>query len=115
MNKTKSDGERQARAIVNKWVAGAAAVSWVPGSTFVLGAADYAMIRAVATAFEVMQFDHEAAVGVIACCTTGKLVAELLDFVPGFGWLVKAMIAAGITKGAGEAVIGYFAARSPLT
>lgn len=115
MAKTKKSAELQARAIVNKWVAGAVAVSWVPGSTLVLGTADYAMIRAVAGAFDVKHYDYEATVAVVACCVTGQGAAELLDVLPGLGWAIKAIIAGVLTKGAGEAVIAYFADRSPLT
>jgi uncharacterized protein (DUF697 family) len=102
-----------ARSLVNKWTAGAAAVSWVPGSTLVLGFADYAMIRAVAEAYGVDTYDKEAVVGVITAASSGKLAVELLSFIPVFGWIAKAGIAAGITKAVGEAVINYFQERSP--
>lgn len=107
------EAEEKARKIVNNWVAGAAAVSWVPGSTLVLGVADFAMIRAVAKAFGVQEFNMEAVVATIGAGAVGKVAVEGLSFIPIFGWALKAAIAAGVTKGVGEATIKYFKDRSP--
>jgi uncharacterized protein (DUF697 family) len=112
---TKTEAEERARSIVNKWSAGAVAVSWVPGSALVLGAADYAMINAVAEAFQVKDFSMEQAIGVVAASATGLGLSEFLSFVPVAGWIVKAGIAGSVTKAMGEAVIAYFRDRSPLT
>jgi uncharacterized protein (DUF697 family) len=109
-----AQAEVRAREAVNRWMAGAAAVSWVPGSTLVIGAADFAMIRAVAKAFEVEEYDMEAVVGAVGASATGKLLAESLSFIPVAGWIAKAAIAGGITKAMGEAVIAYMRERSPL-
>lgn len=111
---TKQEAEAQARKIVNKWAVGAAAVSWVPGSAFALGAADYAMIRSVAQAFQVTSYSAEAVVGIMAASGTGKYAAEALSFIPIAGWAVKAAVSGGIMKAMGEAVIKYFHERTPL-
>ena len=111
---TLSAAESQARAVVNKWALAAGAVSWVPGSALALGAADYAMIRSVAQAFSVTNYNAEAVVAIMAASGTGLMASEALSFIPIAGWAVKAVVAGGIMKGMGEAVIKYFRERSPL-
>lgn len=110
---TLHEAEENARSIVNIWTGGAAAVSWVPGSTLVLGTADWAMINKVANAFGVKEYNKEAVVATVAACTGGKWAAEALSFIPVAGWAVKAVIASGMTKALGEAVIRYFRNCSP--
>jgi hypothetical protein len=112
--RTQREAEDKARALVNKWALAAGAVSWVPGSSFALGAADYAMIRAVAQTFNVTSYSAEAVVGIMAAAGTGKFALETLSFIPVAGWAVKAALSGGIMKGMGEAVIKYFRERSPL-
>lgn len=106
--------EEQARAVVNKWALAAGAVSWIPGSSLALGAADYGMIRSVAQAFAVTSYSAEAVVGIMAASGTGLMASEALSFIPIAGWAVKAVVSGGIMKGMGEAVIRYFRERSPL-
>ena len=113
MLKTKSQAEKDARQIVNKWAAGATAGSWVPGSTFFLSAADYMMIRKVAHAYGVDNYDQEAACAAVAGSFVGKSLVELLSFIPGPGWIAKAFIAGGITKAMGDATISYFGGLTP--
>lgn len=112
--KSKQEAEVQAREIVDKWAVGATAMSWIPGSSFVLGIADFAMVRSVAHAFEVKDFNEEAVFASVGAGATGRTLAELLSFIPGPGWIAKAVIAGGITKGLGEGVIAYMKDRSPL-
>ncbi|TAH22388.1 MAG: hypothetical protein EAZ09_10570 [Oscillatoriales cyanobacterium] len=37
-----------------------------------------------------------------------KIAHSVLDFVPVFGWAAKSVVAAGVTKAVGEALISYF-------
>ncbi|GAB4009234.1 hypothetical protein GCM10028808_17190 [Spirosoma migulaei] len=114
MATSKREAEKKAREIVNKWSAGATAVSWIPGSSLALGFADFGMIRSVAQAFEVTDFNEEAVVASLGAGAAGRGAAEWLSFIPGPGWIAKAVIAGGITKGLGEAVINYMKDRTPL-
>lgn len=111
---TRRAAEIQARTAVDQWSAAAVAISWLPGSTFGLAAADMSMIRNVAGCFGVGNFDTEAAVATIAASATGRYAAELLVFAGPLGLMIKAAIAAGITKAVGEKTISYFRNLSPL-
>jgi uncharacterized protein (DUF697 family) len=113
--KTLRQAEQEAKDIVNKWAAGATAVSWVPFSSIVLTGADVMMVARVAAAFEVEGYSVEKATATAAASTGGRWLAEACSFVPGPGWFVKAIIAGGVTKAMGEAVIAYFRKESPLT
>jgi uncharacterized protein (DUF697 family) len=110
----KALAEMQAREIVNKWTIVAGTFSWVPGSTLVLGAADIKMVNDVAVAFGVQGVAAESVFAAVGASMTGKGLVEALSFFPGPGWIAKGLIASGITKATGEAVISYFRARSPL-
>lgn len=112
--KTKSDAEREARKIVNKWTGVAAAVGWVPFSQFFLAPADYKMVSNVAKCFEVEDYDVESVLTAAAATVTGKTVYHtLLDFIPP-AWLLKSATASSITKVVGEMVIEYFKEKSDL-
>jgi len=107
--------EAEARRIVNAWTAGAAAVGWVPGSMLVLAGMDAKVVHDVARAFDVKSYSVEEVGAAIGASVTGKIVAgELLTLFPGLGWALKSVVAAGITKGLGEALIAYFRQRSGL-
>lgn len=113
--KTKLMAMQDASDIVNKYVAGAAAVGWIPGSTFILSPGDLAMISQVASCFNVTSYAVEEVAGAVLAETTGRFVSDfLLSLIPIAGWIVKAGVAAGITKALGEATIHYMWARSPL-
>ncbi len=112
--KSLAQAEMDAKEIVNKWAVGATAVSWVPFSALVLGGADTLMIKSVATAFDVTGYDVQKVGAAVAASVSGRWLAETLSFIPGPGWIVKAMIAGGITKGMGEGVIAYFRGQSSL-
>lgn len=112
---SKADAEREARSVVNVWTAGAAAVGWVPGSMLVLAGMDAKVVHDVAKAFDVRSYSVEEVASVIGASVTGKVIAgELLTLFPGIGWAIKSVVAAGITKGLGEALISYFRDRSRL-
>lgn len=106
--------EKEAKEIVNNWSIGATAVSWVPFSAIVLGGADALMIKGVAAAFEVTGYDPQKVGATVAASISGRWLAETLSFIPGPGWIVKAIIAGGVTKGMGEGVIAYFRGQWPL-
>lgn len=112
--KTLTQAEKEAKDIVNSWSVGATAVSWVPFSALVLGGADTLMITSVAAAFEVTGYDPQKVGAAVAASISGRWLAETLSFIPGPEWIVKAMIAGGITKGMGEGVIAYFRGQSSL-
>lgn len=113
--RTLAQAEGEARSTVNKWVAGAAAISFVPGSSLVLGAADVKMVKDVAKAFEVIHYSVEEVITAIGATIAGRLASDgILSFVPVLGWAIKSVVAAGVTKAAGEIVIEYFRDRSPL-
>jgi uncharacterized protein (DUF697 family) len=112
--KTLLQAEKEAREIVNKWAAGATAVSWVPFSAIVLSGADVVMVSSVAAAFEVEGYNVQKVIATAAAGTTGRWLAESLSFIPGPGWIAKAIIAGSITKGMGEGVIAYFRGESAL-
>jgi hypothetical protein len=111
---TKETAEQQAREIVNKWTIVAAGCSWIPGSTLLLGAADIKMVNDVASSFAVQGVAAESVFAAVGASMTGKGLVEVLSFFPGPGWVAKGIIASGITKATGEAVITYFRALSPL-
>jgi uncharacterized protein (DUF697 family) len=114
--KSLSQAESEARKVLNAWSAGAATVGWVPGSMFALAAADAKIVSDIAKAFGVTQYSIEEITAAVGASVTGKVVAgELLSFFPGWGWAIKSGVAAGVTKGMGEAMIKYFKKRSPYS
>ena len=110
----KAQAESRAREIVNNWTLIAGGVSWIPGSTLVLGAADIKMVNDVAHAFDVRGVSAETVFAAVGASFAGKGLVELLSFIPVFGWITKGIIATGITKATGEAIIAYFRDRSLL-
>lgn len=90
-------------------------ISFVPGSSLALGAADIKMVNDVAKAFEVNTYSIEEITTAIAATIAGRIASDgILSFVPIVGWAVKAGVAGAVTKAAGEIVIDYFKKRSPL-
>ncbi len=113
----KSQARSQARSRINQWAAGFAAVAWIPGAHYAMGAGDIAMVRQVGSIFGVHTNETQAGeiFTIVAAPLIGSKVAHsILDFVPVIGWGVKSAVAAGVTKGVGEALIGYFNDCSPL-
>ena len=109
--RSKSEARRQASSAINKWALGFAAIAWVPGSHYAMGAGDIAMIRQVGAIFDVDVNETEAAeiFTIVAAPLLGSKVAHsILDFIPVVGWGVKSAVAAGVTKAVGEGLIGYF-------
>jgi hypothetical protein len=113
--RTLAIADADAKKIVNQWVWVTGSVSWVPGSTFVLSGLDMKLYSDVAHAYQVTAYSVEGVIAAIAGGLTGRGFSELLSFAPPIGWIVKAGIAAGVTKAIGEIVIQYMRERSPLT
>ncbi|GGR09641.1 hypothetical protein GCM10010497_09580 [Streptomyces cinereoruber] len=113
--KTIEEADRKARNIVHGWCAAATAVSWVPGSTLVLGMADMKMVNDVAKVYRVQSFSIEGVTAAIGGAVAGRGTSEAaLVWFPVVGWGIKALIAGGVTKAVGEIVISYMRERSPL-
>lgn len=114
ISKSLYEAEKEARSKVNTWVAGAAAIGWVPGSMYLLSGVDAKLVNDIAKAFGVECYSTQELAAAVGASVTGKIVAgELLSLLPGWGWAVKSGVAAGVTKAAGEAIISYFKKRSP--
>jgi hypothetical protein len=111
--KTLAEAEKEARRIVNAWALGAAAISWVPGSTFALAGINSKLVKDIADAFGVETYSLKEIVAAVAPAFLWTAPGEVLSFFPGLGWAVKAGIAVVVAKGTGEAIIKYFMAKSP--
>lgn len=107
----KRQAKEQARSATTKWALGFASVAWIPGSHYLMTGGDVTMVMQVGSIYDV-DLDRSTAGAVfttIAAPLIGSKIAHsVLDFVPVFGWAAKSVIAAGVTKAVGEAVIGYF-------
>ena len=89
---SKSEARRQASSAINKWALGFAAIAWVPGSHYAMGAGDIAMIRQVGAIFDVSTSKTAAAeiFTIVAAPLIGSKVAHsVLDFIPVVGWGAK--------------------------
>lgn len=116
MGKTLQEAEQEARAIVNGWSVGAAAIGWIPGSMFALMGVDAKLTNDVAKAFQVTSYSIEEVTASVGAAVTGKVIAgEALSLFPGLGWIAKSGVAGAVTKGVGETLIRYFRERSPLS
>lgn len=115
MSTTLEEAEKKARVVVKNWSIAATAVSWIPGSAIVLSGADIVLIKNVADAFEVKDYNVVAAIGATGAAAGGKMLAESCSVVPIAGWIAKAVIAGSITKALGEGLIAYFKGQSPLS
>lgn len=107
----KRQARDQARSAINKWALGFASVAWIPGSHYVMTGGDVAMVIQVASIFDVDMDKTEAGAvftTVAAPLIGSKIAHSVLDFVPVFGWTVKSVVAAGVTKAVGETLIAYF-------
>ncbi len=108
---SKSQARTQARSAIDKWALGFAAVAWIPGSHYAMTAGDVSMVMQVGSIFDV-HLDKIAAGQIFATVAApligSKVAHSVLDFVPVVGWAAKSVVAAGVTKGVGEALIGYF-------
>lgn len=118
MARTKSQARTTSEEIVNGWSWGALLTGWVPGSVLFLGAADMVMIRQVADVFGVGFFDEDALAahlgGILGSAIGGGIASELLGAIPVLGWAFKSGGMALKAQALGQAVIEYFAERSPL-
>lgn len=113
----KREAKEQAEKAVDSWAKGFAAVAWIPGSSYVMGAGDLTMIIQLGSIYNVdLDKTGAAAVfGTVAAPLIGSKIANsVLDFVPVVGWLAKSGVAYGVTKGVGKALISYFSDCSSL-
>lgn len=107
----KRQAREQARSAINKWALAFASVAWIPGSHYLMTGGDVTMVMQVGSIFDV-DMDKTQAGAVFATIAApligSKIAHSFLDFVPVFGWAAKSVVAAGVTKGVGEALISYF-------
>ncbi|MEG3834732.1 hypothetical protein QUA46_04235 [Microcoleus sp. MON2_D6] len=107
----KRQAREQARSAINKWALGFASVAWIPGSHYLMTGGDVTMVIQVGSIFDV-DMDKTQAGAVFATIAApligSKLAHSVLDFVPVFGWAAKSVVAGGVTKAVGEALIAYF-------
>lgn len=112
---SKYEARVKAQGIVARYSAAAAAVGWVPGSTFILGPTQYKMVNDIAKCFEVHSYDAQAILTVIASTVAGHAASDaLLSWIPIVGWAVKSGTAASITGAAGALIVEHFEGLSPL-
>jgi uncharacterized protein (DUF697 family) len=107
----KRQAREQARSAINKWALGFASVAWIPGSHYLMTGGDLTMVMQVGSIFDVdMDRTQAGAVfAIIAAPLIGSKVAHsVLDFIPVLGWGAKSLVAGGVTKAVGEALISYF-------
>lgn len=107
----KRQAREQARSAINKWALGFASVAWIPGSHYVMTGGDVTMVIQVGSIFGVDIDKTTAATTfttVAAPLIGSKIAHSILDFIPVFGWTAKSVVAAGVTKAVGEALIAYF-------
>jgi uncharacterized protein (DUF697 family) len=110
-----SQAEKAARRIVDEWSLGVGLVGFAPGASLVLDAVDLKMVGDVAKTFAVDDYDIDEIATAVAASAASKAASDgILSFFPVFGWVAKAAISGAVTKAAGETVIQYFKARSPL-
>ncbi len=108
---TKREAREQARKAVNGWAAGLAATAWIPGSHYVMLAGDVAFVQQIGSIYDVSV--TEAGAGQIFATVAAPLIGSkvahsVLDFIPVAGWVAKSVVAAGVTKAVGEALVKYF-------
>ncbi len=114
---TKTEAERRARTLVDRWAKANLLTGWIPGASFALGAADMLMIRQVGEAFGIPAFDEEALkahLGGVLGSLTGAVAGEAIGVIPLVGWAVKSVTLHIKAEAIGKAVIEYFRQRSPL-
>ncbi len=114
--KTLVNARLEAKQIVNKWTLCNGIVGWLPGSILILSGTDWVMIRSVAKTFEVQLTESNLfeIKSILSAIVLGKGMNELLLFLPGVGWAVKAASAAAATKAIGEFICHYCEKHSPL-
>jgi uncharacterized protein (DUF697 family) len=113
----KREAKEKAKGVINAWSVGFASVAWIPGSHYVMGAGDLAMVVQVGSIYGV-DLDRTAAgalfTTVAAPLIGSKIAHSILDFIPVIGWGAKSAVAFTVTKGVGAALIAYFSDCSTL-
>jgi hypothetical protein len=111
---TLAEADALCKKLINRWVILTLSVSWVPGASFVLMGTDYKLYHDIAAIYCVRSFNIDAVTASATATLAGRGSAELLTFVVGAGWVIKAGIAAGTTKALCEAVKDYMRGQSQL-
>lgn len=117
--KTLTQADREAKKVISNWVAGAALLGWVPGSTVLFTAADTAMVTQVAAVYEVSAFDMEHLTSTLtaslASAVASGIIVEGIGLVPVIGWAIKSAAMATKANFIGNEVMKYFRKRSTLS
>lgn len=109
-----AEADALARPMVNRWVAVAVGVSWVPGSTFVLAGVDFKIFHDLAKVYAIPDFDVDAMMVAIGGSVVGRGAAEAAGWAFGVGWLTNPIVAGGITKALSKAIMDYMRRESSL-
>jgi uncharacterized protein (DUF697 family) len=112
--RTKLMAAQESSELVDSAALSGALLSWMPGSTVILSANELRLIGQIADKFGVRNWGAEGIAADVAALAGRRLAAEFGGLIPIAGWIVKAMVAPGITWALGEATIRYMWARSPL-
>ncbi|HKX73153.1 MAG TPA: hypothetical protein VJM32_04035 [Candidatus Saccharimonadales bacterium] len=112
--KSIAEADALARPMVNRWVAVAVGVSWVPGSTLVLASVDFKIFHDLAKVYAIPDFNVDAMVVAIGGSVVGRGVAEAAGWAFGVGWLTNPIVAGGITKALSNAIMDYMRRESSL-
>ena len=112
--KTIKEADALAKPLVKRWVILAVGVSWVPGSTFVLGGVDLKIFSDLAKIYRIPNFNVDAMMAAIGGSLVGRGTAEAAAWAFGVGWLTNPFIAGGITKKLSDLIMNYMRDKSPL-
>lgn len=113
----KREAEMLASSAINKWALKFASVAWIPGSHYAMTVGDLAMVTQIGNIYRVDVDTSKAGkifTAVAAPLIGSKIAHSVLDFLPGIGWAAKSVVALGVTKAVGQALIHYFKDCSPL-
>lgn len=102
------------RPLIDRWVIAAIAVSWVPGSTFVLAGVDYRLFRDIAKVYQIPNFSVDAMWVAVGGTAVGRGAAEATGWLFGVGWLTNPIVAGFVTKKLADAIMDYMREESPL-
>jgi len=106
------------RDLVGRYAAGAGVGALVPlpGTAFVITAAELKLVADIARAYGEALTDDEALklIALTGAKNVGvKAVGEAAAYVPFVGWIARPALFAVSVKAVGDAAIGHFEARNP--
>lgn len=113
----KRQAQELASSAISEWAIGFASVAWIPGSHYLMGAGDLAMVTQVGWIYQVDLNTNKAGkifTSVAAPLIGSKVAPSVLDFIPVFGWAAKSAVALGVTIAVSQTLIHYFRDCSPL-